>query len=276
MKIKKESRLSGIPRIIYMNSDDETRFKFSVEQTFRQYNIDKFTRKIKDPSENWKKHVIDDLNEFDQSEGQLYRTYLYLKSIVEWYDQHEDEECAIFMNDTVDLRLCDDWGFNWKFLFNALPYNWDCILLHVIRDKVVYMHVKPLDYDYEDVDSMCFMITRQFAKKVKQKHYIDGKYKFHIDNNDRGIYESVRGKLNYFLFRLGITYEFPVFHTISKHETERENGSSFVISYWWRKLAKNYTTYDIFHYNAKGNIKLPLALEYEKLTSSNEKFILWI
>ncbi len=133
------------------------------------------------------------------------------------------------------------------------------------------------------------MITRQFAKKVKDLHYKEGKYNLYVNCFDLNIPEYFYGDINYFLFELGITYTFPVFNLFGDTISEIEKISSTHVEQWWQNESKKFTVFDKFHYYKNNDSKMKIYLDnndnYRNALSkkmmgikliSDGKLILWI
>lgn len=281
MNVENTNKLTGIPRIRYFNHDKDTQNKQVIEDNFIKWNIANYER-ISYEYKNYKKVILDD--DLSLTDNQLIYNFTHLKSIIDWYDNFEDEYC-IFMDDTININLAEYWSFNWKFLMKCLPYNWDCIQLNVIKSDVLSMHLKPKDEDI--CRSKCFMITRQFAKKIKKLHFFDGKYKLHIGTKNYDIQEYYYGDINFFLFEMGICYTFPIFNTWGNYEDDIEKNSSVSTENWWKTKSKLFTVFDKFHFCKPNDFRMKLFLEDDHQNKvygealnikfmNDEQKILWI
>lgn len=281
MNIENTNKLSGIPKIYYFNRDNDCNNRKIIEDNFSKWNIKNYER-ISYSYKNYKKDIND--KNLSLTDDELLYNVIRLKTIIEWYDNTDDEYC-ILMDDNVNINLAEYWTFNWKFLMMCLPYNWDCVQLNVINNTSISMHLKPKDD--EIYKSKCFMITRQFAKKVKNLHFFDGKYKLHINTRDYGIQEYHYGDINFFLFELGVCYMFPIFNTWGNYDDDVEENASISVEKWWKTQSKLFTVFDKFHFYKPNDLKMKLFLddEYQNRASSkslgakfmtDEKKILWI
>lgn len=256
MNVENTNKLTGIPKIYYFSTDEKNRK--IIEDNFSKWEITNYER-ISLPKNNLKNLTID--KDLGLTQDQLLHNLLRIKTIVDWYDNENDEYC-IFMEDNININLAEYWTFDWNLLMKVLPYNWDCIQLNVIKSDDVDMHLKPKDS--EVTKSFCFMITRQFAKKLKNLHYIDGKYKLHINSKDYAIPEYYYGSIDYFLFELGICYTFPVFNTWGNYLCEDEKKSSMHIERWWKNESKKFTVFEKFHYYKKNDSKMKVFLNEDE------------
>ena len=261
-------KVKGIPKIIYMNHPSNTSGNTYMEDQFKTWEIKNYRRYLKKYSEdnydNWKNLIIDE--DLMQSPKDLAVTLNVIDSVIEWYDKNESDVC-IFMDDDIDLSTIDNWIFDWNFLEQHLPYNWDCIQLFCSRDAMVKMHLHP--WDSNSKSCKCFMITRYFAKRLKKYHYIENKYKLHYQTPNRAINLFNFGNIDTFFYDLGLTYTLPVFCLNIKH-TSDNNGysksqklSSTAIKYWWREKSKSFSSSEFFHYN-KGEHEWKMEVQFSK------------
>lgn len=259
MNVKNNNKLTGIPKIYYFSNNENNRE--IMENNFSKWNIENYERVLlsKDNPKNLKKLLID--KDLSLTSDQLLYNLIRVKSIIDWYDNETDDYC-IFMEDNINIDLAKYWTFDWKLLIELLPYNWDCIQLNVTRSDSIEMYLKPKDS--EVIKSSCFMITREFAKKLKNLHYDNGKYRLHINSKDYSIPEYYYGNIDFFLFELGICYTFPVFNTWGNYLSEDEEKSSNHIERWWKNESKKFTVFEKFYYYKKNDSRMKVFLNDEE------------
>lgn len=266
------SRLSGIPKIIYSTNDNGE----YMEEQFKIWDIKNYRRHDKKYTEKnyneWRELILDD--DLVQSPKNLAIALNVIDSIIEWYDNNESEVC-IFMDDDVDISLATKWFFDWKFLEQHLPYNWDCIQLFCSSKKVIKMHLHPWKDD--NSSCKCFMITRYFAKRLKNYHYKNKKYKLHYSTPNRSIPFYEYGNLHRFFYDLGITYTLPIFSLNSDLETEDNNDlfdrvSSEAIKYWWNNKSSFFSNFEFFHYN-KGDNEWKMEVMFDSDSKKPEVYM---
>lgn len=299
MKVKK---LEGIPKIYYLNYDEREDRKEFIENQFKEYNIDNFERVTKSRYspvnyECWRDEILDiEKIEIFHTPIDLSTTINHLQTIIDWYDNEEDDYCII-MEDVIDFSVCKYWAFDWKYLMSNIPYNWDCIELFTVGPQYIPMHLKPKDGMIRSIS--CYMITRHFAKKVKEQHYIGEKFKLLVDTKDFTIPEYDNGNLNYFLYELGLTYSLPVFkvneqlvknidyYDDNSSEMKDEDKlklviqklSSDAIDYWWSSKSKNFSISEFFSYNKKYDWRMEVEIDIKKqevFKDRDSKIIIWI
>jgi len=130
------NRLVGIPKIIYLNHEDDVEKNEYMQNQFKSWGISNFSRYRKiyheDNYDDWKHLVLD--KELVQSPSELALTLNTLQSIIDWYDSNESETC-IFMEDIIKFDIVNNWFFNWDLLIKNFHYNWDCIQLLVLLNE---------------------------------------------------------------------------------------------------------------------------------------------
>ena len=267
------SKIAGIPRIIYSTDNDDE----YMEEQFKIWRITDYRKHHKKYSEKnydeWKDLILDD--DLIQSPKSLAITLNVIDSIIEWYDNNESEVC-IFMEDDLDLSLINRWFFDWKFLENHLPYNWDCIQLFCASKKVIRMHLHPWEED--NSSCKCFMVTRYFAKRLKHYHYKNKKYKLHYPTPNRTIPFYEYGNLHRFFYDLGITYTLPVFALRGDLEEDEDTNNivdrvaSEAIKYWWNNKSKSFSNFEFFHYN-KGEDEWKMEVMFDSESQKPEVYM---
>lgn len=246
----------------------------------KKYKIEKF--------EEWRNDIEDE--KIYTTEYELSKALNLIRTIVDWYDGNDSETCII-MEDNVDLTTSQNWIFDWDYLINNLPYNWDCIKFYHSRLSSVKMHLHPFEIekskkslDYYNTSSNCFMITRYFAKKVKHYHTKGSKFLLHYNNRNKRIKEVQYGSTSEFLFDIGLTYVLPIFslnpeYIPSDSEHLVNKLASEAISYWWKQRSKLHTKFQFFNYNKDNEWKMEAMYDIrttEVYRDENEKLMIWI
>jgi hypothetical protein len=278
-------KIKGIPKIIYMNHSDNIIGNDYMEQQFQMWDIKDYQKHTKKYSEDnyndWKDLICDE--DLMQSPKELAITLNVIDSVIEWYDNNESDVC-IFMDDDIDLSTINNWIFDWQFLEQQLPYNWDCIQLYCSRDRTIKMHLHP--WESTSKSCKCFMVTRYFAKRLKNYHYVDGKYKLHYQTPNRSINLFNFGNIDTFFYDLGLTYTLPIFclnvdYVIDNdtHSTSQKLSST-AIKYWWREKSKSFSSFEFFHYN-KGENEWKMEVQFSKYKNEvymddSTPIMLWI
>jgi GR25 family glycosyltransferase involved in LPS biosynthesis len=95
----------------------------------------------------------------------------HLKSIKNWY-KNTNEEYAIFCEDDLSLETVSYWNFDWCTFFSALPKNWGCIQLVLVKEYDINNFEKTFQKrNWDQWSACCYMITRSYAKKLLDNYY---------------------------------------------------------------------------------------------------------
>jgi GR25 family glycosyltransferase involved in LPS biosynthesis len=297
-----QNKFKGIPKIYYLNLDHRLDRNDHMISQFERWGITNYervsaSRFSTSNVEEWEDLIID--KNLIQTYADRSSNLNHLKTIIDWYDNDDSEYCII-MEDDINLNLAVHWMFDWKYLMNNLPYNWDCIQFYVTSPSTIPMYLrKRLSNFYS---SSCYMITRHFAKKLKYYHYDEnhwfwntktnsydkGKYKLFINNKDLRIPEYEYGTTELFIYDLGLTYSLPIFNLNRKFSSDAsatdsnaeimENLSSESIFSWWVRESRKYTSYDFFNFNKKYDWKMEIAINTntQKYRFASEPQDIWI
>lgn len=201
-KNKSVYKLKGLPPIYYLNLDDQPERRQYMEDQFKYWEIEDYTRISAYDGRN------DDLSDIikgkypeDMTSGEIGCTTSHLKAIQYWYE-NSDSPYAIIMEDDVDLQLTRFWNFTWKDFVSKVPYDWDVIQLAIICTGD--LHVKLHKRFVNDFSTACYMITRHHAEKILKFHIRDGKYKL-----DQGV--KPRAVADDLIYNSGNTFSIPLF-----------------------------------------------------------------
>lgn len=168
------------------------------------------------------------------------------------------------MEDDYDMNLIDHWDFDWDYLMNRLPYDWDCIQLGFESKQFIpfFLHPKLRHSFFGPV-----MITREYAEKILRLHMVDDKYCLDRLINDYNFkYNSCT--VDYFMGHTGKTYSIPLITTnVEFGSTEKDimidrdhhNKSRAAYYYWWVGESFKYSLDDFFTYGKKHDHKMIIS-----------------
>jgi hypothetical protein len=268
MEFSVSSKLNDMPTIIYRASSENP----PIEQELSSWGISNYRKHYDKYSpqkyKDWKHLLLDD--GLMQTPLELSYSINIIDAIVDWYDNTDDEICIV-ADENVTFKNAKRWQFDWTFLMQQLPYNWDCIQLFVYCSEALKMHMHP--WIKSNRGQQCFMITRYFAKRLKHFHYIEEKFKLYYDTPDKSIPIDSYGSMDTFFYDLGITYTFPVFSLI------KNSTSSYLpemcsegIDYWWEDKAPLYSNFELFNYN-KGDDEWKMDQYFDVDSSKNKVYM---
>ena len=264
-------KLKTIPHIFYLNLNKREDRKQYIEKQFKLLGIENFTRISADrysieTFNLWKNKIsCKTLNEIPRLSTLLNQ----LQVIIDWYDSNSSEHCII-LEDDINFFTAKYWPFTWEYFFSKLPCNWDCVQLHVIGEYFVPMGLS--NRSKNNHSAACYLINRNFASKLKEMHYIDGKFTFYTNYG----YDETWLKYHYqsadFVpYQIGVTYTFPLFVTNSNFMSDSycnstnfmARKSDFVTLTWWKGInTTQYTLEDLFAIDSPKRKEFNLKVKY--------------
>jgi hypothetical protein len=167
----------------------------------------------------------------------------------------------IMMEDDYDLNLIEYWHFDWEYLMNQLPYDWDCIQLgfESLQFFPFFLHPK-MRHSYF---GPC-MINRHYAQKLVNLHYDGKKYKIYNNVSDFDFISSQSphffggsATVDYAITKPGRTYCIPLicinpdflsFEHYQKIDYPDQQIARKIMYEWWKTERDNFTLQDFFVY----------------------------
>jgi hypothetical protein len=193
-----------------------------------------------------------------------------LKLIENWVYTTNDPY-MVFIEDDVEFKYLEYMHFDWEYLMNNIPYDWDSILLGFENNCVIPCFLHPTMFYHNTGPSI---INRYYAEKLLRLHTIDGKYNFFhkisnvywkgITGND----EFVIG--DYFINQCGRSYAIPLMpqrydmgaHSIKINKTLYKTNSQIfaekTYTLWWKKLKDKYSLREFFTYSKPNDLFLTI------------------
>ena len=276
-------KLRHMPHVLYTNVRGQTDRKHWMEYNMRLQGM-KFTRielpPVKEMPKDFDKKLIGDYSDESSLAINWYSSQL-LDLLRKWLDDTKStgEPYIILMEDDYDIRLQDFWHFSWDYMMERLPYGWDSIQLGFESPDIVPFYLHPTRPEYSLGTTL---MSRHYAEKLLDLHYINGKYKFDYTiansfymDRDSGIhdgsnYDQTCGSADYFIAQSGNCYSIPMipivpyFAGISDHGGSGDDDAwqarpSFLKCYkayweWWTQDRDNFTIDDFFTYGKDNDI----------------------
>ena len=201
-KNKSVYKAKGLPPIYYLNLDGQLERKQYMEEQFKYWEIENYTRISAYDGRN------DDLSDIlkgrypdAMTSGEVGCVTSHLKALKYWLET-SDSPCALIMEDDCDLDVIKHWGFTWKDFFSKIPYDYDVIQLAIIN--TVQVHIRLHRRFVNDFSTACYLITRHHAQKLINLHVRDDKYKL-----DNGV--KPRAVADDLIYNSGNTFSIPLF-----------------------------------------------------------------
>lgn len=287
-------KLKGIPKVYYRNLDSRKDRLEYMESQFDYWGIEyqrvsssKYTPKNYD---EWKNLVIfnsdwnylRDYFPYDFGEVRYQRDLVeicimmtQLDSIKTWLET-SDDETMILMEDDHDLSMLEYMHFDWEYLMNNIPYDWDVIQFEVSNGVGIPCFLHPtMDRSWTGP----MMINRQYASKLIKLHYIGGKFNF---NQKLGSYKWTKMADNpslvpdYIISKNGKGYSIPLIYLNPDFNSfdidiERKDLREFyqhikeIYHNWWKNLRDNYTLEEFFTYGKPNDLVLEVDKKFFKV-----------
>ena len=201
-KNKSAHKLKNIAPIYYLNLDGQPERKEYMENQFKYWQIENYTRiSAYDGREDDLSEIIKGRYPDNMTSGEIGCVTSHLKAITHWIET-SDSPYAIFMEDDVDLQTVRFWNFTWSDFFAKVPYDWDCVQLAIICTGD--LHVKLHRRFVNDFSTAAYIITRHHAHKLIKFHVRGEKYKL-----DNGV--KPRAVADDLIYNSGLTYSIPLF-----------------------------------------------------------------
>jgi GR25 family glycosyltransferase involved in LPS biosynthesis len=201
-KNKSAYKLKNFGPIYYLNLDGQPERKEYIENQFKYWEIENYTRiSACDGRDDDLGSIIKGRYPENMTSGEIGCTTSHLKAIKHWYET-SDSPYAIIMEDDVDLQLVKYWNFTWNDFASKVPYDWDVIQLAIICTG--NLHVRLHKRFINDFSTAAYMITRHHAEKLLKFHVRGDKYKL-----DNGV--KPRAVADDLIYNSGNTFSIPLF-----------------------------------------------------------------
>ena len=272
-------KLKGIPTIYYTNLDHRVDRREYMESQFNYWGITNYHRisssKYRSTEEYKWQHLILD-NKIIFGSAALANSITQIEMIKNWLDT-TDEENLIIMEDDYDLSLIEYWNFDWEYLMDNIPENWDCIQLGFENSCTIPFYLHPTLHNHGF--GPC-LINRDYAKKIIKLHYFNGKFKLNIKTNDVR-YSEYYGMVDSFILEDGKSYSLPLItnnpdlgsdYDLDGIPVEWHKKCRDLYYDWWKNEHQKYTLNDFFTYGQPDKFKMIKKVEYEESTKSISTF----
>jgi hypothetical protein len=270
MEIDLRNKLKGIPHIYYLNLDHKTDRKEYMESQFDKWGITDFTRVscskfLAKEFDNWK-HMLHKHEAFEKAphtHRSLAVSLSTLETLRNWLET-TDDPYLILMEDDTDLDLITYWHFDWNYLMNNIPYDWDCIQLGYTSNHSIsfFLHKKP-HHSYNGPT----LFNRYYVEKLVRLHYIANKY---LLIRDYGRIRRFRqSRLFYpidvddYLQSNGCAYALPILTQnpyLDENPKDHHLLSKIACYYWWRERSGWFTLEDFFTYGKPYDHEMTLKI----------------
>lgn len=269
------NKLKGIPHIYYLNLDNRVDRKEYMENQFERWNITNYTRvsQTKYLASELKKWIrlVDNFKDIKKMSGRLdglANTITHIDFLSFWLKSTNDEN-LILMEDDYDLSLIEYWHFDWEYLMNNIPYDWDCIQLGYESNIEIkfFLCTKPISGTFF---GPC-MLNRRYVEKLVNLYYDQQNNIFTIFKKNQFF------NLDFSICENGKCYCLPLITTNNDLKSGEDSverihlhhvQSRKLYYFWWKTQRDKITLEEFFNLNGKGMI---LPVNYEKKLTQNDR-----
>lgn len=266
-----KSKLIGIPHIRYLNLDCRKDRKNYIENQFKQCGITNYIRISADRYgphnyDMWKHKLI-----FKKRYNKISYISILInqfQSIIDWYYENISETCLI-IEDDLNFGMSKFWSFDWRYLIENLPCNWDCVQFHIIGEKFIPMGLSRRSRNNHG--ATCYLINRTYAEKLIKMHYDNGNFIFYENYGYNNWIHYHYQSPDFVPYEIGITYSFPIFITNSNFDSDccenRVNHmakrSDYTTLKWWKNKSQEFSLIDLFSLNSSQRKNLIIPVIYD-------------
>jgi hypothetical protein len=293
--MKITDKLKGIPKVYYFNLDSRKDKQEYMESQFDFWEIDyeRVSSSTYTPQNynEWKDKVI--LNpdwdffrdsfpsDLGKTKHQKYVTDTahvlnQLETIKNWLES-TSEKYMIIMEDDYNLSMIEYMHFDWTYLMNNIPYDWDVIQFEVTNGIGIPCFLHPtMDKSWTGP----LLINRGYAEKLIRIHYTDdGKVNFYqkVSSNKWTHQADSLGLVpDYVISKNGKGYSIPLIYMepkLGSYESNivRADFPEFLqhikelYHKWWKVLRDDYTLEDFFSHGKDNDLILKVDSKFSLL-----------
>ena len=201
-KNKSAHKLKGLPPIYCINLDDKTDRWQYMEDQFKYWEIEDYTRiSAYDGREDDLSGILKGRYPDNMTSGEVGCVTSHIKAMKHWLET-SDAPCALMMEDDCDISTVKHWPFTWKDFYSKVPYDYDVVQLAIINPGAIYARLHKRFVN--DFSTACYMITRHHAEKLIRLHCREDKYKLDQGSKPRAVADDL-------IYNSGNTYAIPLF-----------------------------------------------------------------
>jgi hypothetical protein len=274
-----KNKLKGLPPVYYVNLDNRTDRREYMETQFDYWGIKDYHRVsaskyLASKIDEWLP-LISNKKEYQINPPYTANFITHLEMIKNWLET-TNELYMIMMEDDYDLSLIEYWNFDWEYLMNHIPYDWDCIQLGF--ESFTYIHFFLHPKTPKTYFGAC-LINRNYAKKLIRLYLKDGKFIIDNEINDDKHLETniANGTVDFSICNNGKVYCIPLipqnpYYTSHENYNDRKNDflehmfNSYNLYYkWWKEEHHKFPLEDFFRYNKPNDWEMTKDVKLEKL-----------
>jgi hypothetical protein len=259
-----KNKLKGLPSIYLLTLDERPDRQEYTETQYDHWGIKNYTKvsgskyQVSNYNE-WKDSVI--LNpipgDYKHKNKHMTEVSISLSQIIiikSWLE-NSNERYMLLMEDDYDLSFIEYWHFDWEYLMNNIPCDWDCIQISFENGTIIPCYLHPIISGHGTGGSL---INRRYAEKLVSVYYNDGKYDFSQKISNAKWTPLPNLTVDYFLGHSGKTYCIPLISVnsnlgsysknILRQDRQDLTFTRKAYNKWWKKLRDTYTLEEFFTY----------------------------
>ena len=266
-----KNKLKGLPKIYYTNLDHRSDRKDYMESQFDYWEIKNYERissskYLSTEDYKWGHLVLDEHLTFGSA--QVANSITHIEMIRNWLEKTNDPY-MIMMEDDYDLSLIEYWNFDWDYLMNNIPWNWDCIQLGFENEHFIPFFLHPVHHNHGF--GPC-LINRDYAKKLIKLHCIENKFRLNLQSNDMR-HKEIYGMVDSFILEGGKTYSIPLITNNpnfgSDYDLQGVSREWFeecknLYYDWWKNEHLKFNLEDFFNYGKPNDFEMIKKVNYKK------------
>jgi GNAT superfamily N-acetyltransferase len=267
------NKLKGLPTVYYVNLDHRVDRREYMESQFDRWKIKNYhrisaTKYLSTEDYKWRHLVLDEKISFGSAA--VGNSITHVEMIKTWLET-TNEKYLVIMEDDYDLSLIEYWNFDWEYLMNHIPENWDCIQLGFENQDIILFFLHPAHHNHGF--GPC-LINRDYAKKLIKLHFIDGKFKLNIKTNDVR-QQKIYGLVDSFILEGGKTYSIPLITNNPNLGSDYDLAGTSRVWFeecrnlyynWWKNEHHKFSLEEFFNYGKPNDYQMIRKVNYKKET----------
>ena len=230
------NKLKGFGPVYVINLEEREDRRTYIENALKNAGVEDY-KLVK--ATNGNDSIVNDLvharEKIPLSNPEIGAAVSHLQTIKQWLEE-SDSEYAIIIEDDLSFETVDSWDFTFEEFLSSIDKEYDVLQFCIIHNYRINrkLHLK----EKHDWSAACYLIKREWAQKLVEKHYINDKIALYPN------WESLADAL---IYREARAYSVPLLTFTLEFESsinqEHQNGShkrsrEQALEYWANKNLK--------------------------------------
>jgi GR25 family glycosyltransferase involved in LPS biosynthesis len=168
------NKLDGFGPIYVINLESRTDRLEYIKNQFKDIGISEYDifQAVDGASAVWEDLVFE-RSLLSLSNSELGATISHLGVIKKWLETSDSDYCIV-IEDDLSFETVKYWDFTFKDFIESIDKKYDILQFCIIHNYKVNtsLHIR----EHRDWSAACYLITRDWAKSLIDKYFIDGKY----------------------------------------------------------------------------------------------------